>query len=433
MKPYQTPKSEALFASLKEHLLDGVGSAFHKAPNEPYPIGMAYGKGSKLYDVDGNAYIDYIQGLGPMILGYCPDALNKAITAQLSLGSHFSAPTESLLKLSKKLTEIIPCAEIVSYQSTGTEANLFAFRVARAYNGKNKIIKFEGQYHGWADEQKISIDAEYLGELGARNRPNKIIHSLGQLPFSADEIIVLPWNDADALETTLKRCAHDICAVIMEPIMCDSGPILPQPGYLQKVRELTQSHDVLLIFDEVITGFRVTLGGAQSYYDVRPDLAVYAKAIAGGYPLSIVAGRKDIMQCGAKAAGTFNANPISVAAALATIESLEEPGTYEHLTAMSRMLTDGIRELGRKHQIPLFTDYVGSICILEFGFTDPLVDFRDCLRRIDYSTYEKVVTAAKSYGVRLTPKRGRLYMSKAHTSEDIQKTLEILDYTFSTL
>jgi len=433
MKQYLTPNSKVLYDELNKYLLDGVASSFHKASYEEYPLGMAYGKGSKLYDVDGNEYIDYIQGLGPMILGYSPEALNQAVIDQINKGSHYATPTENLLKLSKKLVEIIPCAEMVSYQNTGTEANLFAFRMARAYTGKDKIIKFEGHYHGWADEQKLSIDAEHLSQLGARNRPNKIIHSHGQLPITSNDIIVLPWNDIALLTTTIERYKHEIAGVIMEPLMCDSGPILPQPGYLQEVRALTKANDVLLIFDEVITGFRASLGGAQAHYGVIPDLAVFAKAIAGGYPLSVIAGQRDIMTCGAHASGTFNANPISVAAALATIEELERPGTYDHLNEMSRILVNGIKDLGKKYNICLFTDYVGSICILEFGIDHPFIDFRDCLSHIDYHTYDKVVKMAKSYGIRLTPKRGRLYISKAHTISDIQKTLDVFDYIFANL
>ena len=433
MNQYNTTKSEELYAQLQSHLLHGVASSFHRAHYEAYPIAMSHGLGSKLYDVDGNEYIDYIQGLGPMILGYAHEALNQAVIEQLALGTHYSTPTRQLLELSEKLTSIIPCSELVSYHNTGTEANLFAFRLARAYTGREKIIKFEGQYHGWADEQKVSIDAPTLEALGHRDSPTKIIHSKGQLSTSADQLIILPWNDLQALEQAILTYKDQIAAVVMEPFMCDSGPILPEEGYLNAVRTLTKDSDILLVFDEVITGFRTALGGAQAYYGVTPDLAVFAKAVAGGFPLAFVCGRKDVMDCGTVASGTFNGNPLSVAAALATIKELEKEDTYPHFDALALKLTTGLRLLGQQHSIPVFTDYVGSICILEFGIDHPMKDLREILASVDVKFYDKVVEKARTKGIRLTPKRGRIYISKAHTLQDIEKTLTIMDEVFTEL
>ena len=187
---------------------------------------MESAKGSKVYDVDGNEYIDYIGGFGPMLLGYCPEAVNAAVREQLEKGTHFSAVTENLCKLAKKLTQILPSAEMVSFQNSGTEANMHTFRLARAYTGKSKIVKFEGQYHGWSDEEKVSIDARYVDELGPRSNPNKILHSFGQRPAAAEDVIVLPWNDLEAAENAFRRFGNEIAGVITEPFMCDSGPIL---------------------------------------------------------------------------------------------------------------------------------------------------------------------------------------------------------------
>ena len=259
MDKYNTEKSKALFFETKKYLVDGVSSSFHKAKNEEYPICMTHGKGSHMYDVDGNDYIDYVAGFGPMILGYAPESVNEAVKEQLKKGSQFSTPTEDLCKLAKKLTEIIPCAEMVSFQSSGTEANMHAWRVARAHTGKMKIVKFEGQYHGWADEQKVTIGADTLEELGPKSSINKLMNTAGQRIDTTNDIIVAPWNDAESLEAILD--AHDdIAAVLMEPYMCDEGPILPKEGYLQAVKDMCEKHGVLLIFDEVITGFRLSLG-----------------------------------------------------------------------------------------------------------------------------------------------------------------------------
>jgi len=430
VRKFNTEKSKALFAETKLYLVDGVASSFHKAADEEYPICLEKGKGSKVYDVDGNEYIDYIGAFGPMLLGFCPDLVNQAVIRQLEKGSQLSATTPELCQLSKKLTEIIPCAEKVSYQNSGTEANMHAFRLARAYTGKQKIIKFEGQYHGWSDEEKVSIDAAAVSELGMREEPNKLFHSKGQRQETADDIIILPWNDLELLDRVLNQYSSEIAAVITEPIMCDSGPILPQPGYLAGMRELASKYKVVLIFDEVITGFRVALGGAQQYYQVTPDIAVFSKAIAGGYPFAAIAGKKAIMDSGVQASGTFNANPIAVAAALATIEALEKEDVYENFEYIGRLLTDGIIKLGQRYQLNLFCTCVGSICIIVFGMSEPAKDFREFLDQAELERYQLFVKKARGYGIRFTSKRGRIYLSTQHTEADIRRTLQVIAQVF---
>ena len=303
MQKYHTQGSRRLYQATLPYLVDGVGSSFHVPSYRDYPIAMTRGKGSKLYDVDGNEYIDYILGFGPMLLGHCPPAVDRAVAEQLKRGTHFSAPTPELGALSRRLTQVIPAAEKVVYQNSGTEVVMYALRLARAFTGRYKIVKFEGQYHGWSDEEKVSIDADTVADLGPRENPRKILPTKGQRLSSADDLILLPWNDLEALDRTLTQRREEIAAVLMEPCMCDSGPILPQPGYLAGVRELTRRHVVLLIFDEVITGFRLALGGAQAYYGVTPDIATFAKAIASGYPFGAVVGRRDVMDCGVPASG----------------------------------------------------------------------------------------------------------------------------------
>ena len=427
MEKYSTARSKALYETNKKYVTDGVGSYFHRAKYQEYPIAIESGKGSKIYDVDGNEYIDYVAGFGPMLLGHCPETVEKAVIKQIQRGTHFSAPTKELGELGKKLTEIIPSAEQICFQNSGTEVVMYALRLARAYTGKYKIIKFEGQYHGWSDEEKISISAETVEELGDRNCPNKIIHTKGQRLSSADDLIVLPWNDLEILERTLKEQGDQIAAVITEPIMCDSGPILPLPGYLEGLRKLTKEYGVLLIFDEVITGFRASLGGAQEYYGVTPDISTFAKAVASGYPFGVVAGKKEIMECGLHAAGTFNGNPVGTAAALATIEALSQPGIYEHLDKMGELLADGFRKLATKYDLKIYTRHIGGIFVLYFGFDYDVKDYREWLQVADVEFYEKFVQGMEEYGVRLTDERGREYISARHSEEDIRKTLEIAD------
>lgn len=321
---------------------------------------------------------------------------------------------------------------MVSFQSSGTEANMHAWRVARAATGKMKIVKFEGQYHGWADEQKVTIGADSVDELGPKDNINKLMNTAGQRTNTADDIIIAPWNDVEALEDILKKHGDEVAAVLMEPYMCDEGPILPKAGYLSAVKELCGQHNCLLIFDEVITGFRLSLGGAQQYFGVTPDMAVFGKAIAGGISLSMICGKKEVMSK-VHPSGTFNATPIAVAAALATIAELEKPGTYEKIDALGKKLTDGIVSLAHKHGLKAYANHHNAICQMQLGMDRAPESYRDYLENADRESYDKLYLLARDYGVRLTSSRGRIYLSTAHTEEDIDKTLEVFDTIFPML
>ncbi len=424
-----TETSKKLFSEAKAYLVGGVASSLHKAEFEEYPLYADHGIGSKLYDVDGNEYIDYMGSFGPSILGFSNQVLNKAVCAQIEKGTHFALPTESVNALSRRLVEILPCAEMVGYQSTGTEANLVNFRLARAYTGKTKIVKFEGHYHGWADELSVSVKSLSLKSMGPRNRPWKCLESAGQLESSVDEIIVLPWNDIDALERTIKRHKDEIAAVITEPVMYNAEPILPLPGYLAAMRQLTKDNDILLIFDEVITGFRIALGGAQEYFSITPDLLTFGKAFAGGYPIAGVAGSKEILQSGVHPAGTFNANPVCVAAALATLDILKEPGLYTEMNRISTRLRDGVNLLAKTYGVKLWCDNLVSIWQLSFGIDAPMRDFRDNFK-VDKVTYLRFYQKCLARGIRLHSGRGRFYISTAHSDADVDKTLQVFDDVF---
>lgn len=426
----KTDKSKELFERAKESIVGGVASSLHKSEYEQYPIYIERGKGSKLYDVDGNEYIDYMAGFGPMILGYCPAAIGEAVIEQIAKGSQFAAPTESLNDVSKKLTEIIPCADLVSYQGTGTEANMVIFRMVRAYTGKDKIIKFEGHYHGWSDEEMISFAPDSIKMMGPRIKPWKTLGSAGQRVKAAEDILVLPWNDLALVKKTLKRQKHEIAAIITEPIMCNCEVVYPKPGYLEGLREITAENDVLLIFDEIITGFRLSLGGAQEYYKITPDVCSFGKAVAGGFPLAGVAGKREIVGADVHPVGTFNANPISIAACKATIKELEKPGIYDHMAKLTKRLTEGINEIAKKRNITLYCEGVESIWQLAFGIRERMSDFRDNFKvnKIDYQIFRK---GCLERGIRFHPSRGRFYTSAAHTDEDVDRTLSVADEVLS--
>jgi len=426
----KTEKSKELFDRAKESIVGGVASTLHKSEYEEYPIYIERGKGSKLYDVDGNEYIDYMGGFGPMILGYCPPAIGEAVIEQIAKGSQFAAPTESLNDVSKKLTEIIPCADVVSYQGTGTEANMVIFRMVRAYTGKDKIIKFEGHYHGWSDEEMISFAPDSVKMMGPRIKPWKTLGSAGQLVKATEDIIVLPWNDLALVQKTLKRQKHEIAAIITEPIMCNCEVVYPKPGYLEGLREVTAENDVLLIFDEIITGFRLSLGGAQEYYKITPDICSFGKAVAGGFPLAGVAGKREIVGADVHPVGTFNANPISIAACKATIKELEKPGVYDRMARLTRRLTEGIKAIAKKRNIILYCEGVASIWQVAFGLRERMNDFRDNfgVNKSDYQIFRK---GCLERGIRLHPSRGRFYTSAAHTDEDVHRTLFVVDEVLS--
>ncbi len=420
-------KTKVFYDEIKNYIVDGVASSFHITDVEEAPLCVEYGKGPRVYDIDGNEYIDYVLGLGPMILGHADEKTDKAVIEQLSRGTHFSAPTPQLKELAKRMCEIIPCAERIMFESTGSEADMVAFRLARAYTQKEKIIKFEGHYHGWADEQNITFKTSTVAELGPKNNPNKIYNVLGQRSATADDIVLAPWNDLETLEEIIKANEGEIAGMIMEPFMCDEGPIPPKEGYLKGVRDLCDKYGIVLIFDEIITGFRLALGGAQEKYGVTPDIGLFAKALAGGYPMSMICGKKEIMECGVKVSGCFNGNPVASAAGIVVADELSKPGVYENFQKLGDMLCDGFKELCKKYGVKGYAEAHGAIALILFGKEDNFEDIRDYIENGDVDFYNQFFAKAKEYGVRLTYRRGRIFLSTKHTVNDIKLTLEAFD------
>lgn len=429
---YKTVKSKEIFERAQRGLVGGLCSAVQKGAWQEYPVYMSHGKGSKCYDVDGNSYIDYLLAYGPLINGYAPKPVVEAVKKQIDRATILGGPTESLVEITDKLLEIIPCAEKVSiFFNSGSEANSHAFRLARAYTGKSKILKFEGHYHGWMDEQKVSCEAPDINSLGPRNNPWRVLGAHGQIdPIN---VMLAPFNDLDIVEKIFIEHGNEIAGVILEPVMCNNEPVFPIKGYLEGLRELCTKYDVVLIFDEVITGFRLALGGAQEYFGVSPDIATFAKAMAGGFPISTVVGREDVVNAGTLHGGTFNGNPVCIAAALSNINTLEKPGVFETLGKHTRALSDGVKQLGKKHGITLCSESAGGIWTMRFGSDQPLVDYRDHFSKTNKEMYMKVAEKSMERGVRLNPWRGRLYVSTAHTDEDIKYTLSVFDEVFAEL
>jgi len=431
---YSYEQSAKLLARAKGSLAGGVSSEFRKY-NHPHAIFYERASGSRIYDVDGNEYIDFTLSQGPMIVGHNHPHVVKRVEDYAKKGQLFAGQHLLEIELAEKLQRHIPSAELMRFCLDGSEAVQTAFRVARAKTGKQKFLRFEGHYHGWLDNVAWGLSTPSAEQLGSREDPNIFPWTAGLPENVEDDFIILPWNDPLLLEKKIKERHHEIAAVITEPIMCNNGCILPREGYLQGLRNLCDQYNITLIFDEVITGFRTSLGGAQAYYSIVPDLSIFAKAMASGYPISAIVGKKDWMNLIAEGkvihAGTMNSSNSTVAAALGTLEVLESENVVERIFKLGLQLMEGLRLIGKKNNSNLLVQGLGPM--LHTGFTDlPAVyDFRDVL------TYDKVklnkfIAGMHDNGIRVIG-RGLWYISGAHTEEDINKALDIASDVFKQL
>ena len=422
-------KSKELFEFGSRYLSGGVSSNFRYGGygESPVPLYYTKGEGARITDADGNVYIDYALANGPIILGHAPKPVIDKVSETLAMGQLFAGQTELEAQLAKKICELVPCAERIRFASSGTETIQAAVRLARAYTGRAKIIKFEGHYHGWTDNVFVSV-APPLEEAGEESHPNSVAQTLGQSVRALDDVITLPWNNPDVFAQTMRDRGHEIAAVVMEPINCNTGAIFPLPGYLEAVREITSARGVVLIFDEVITGFRVGLSGAQGLLGVTPDLAIFAKALAAGFPLAVLAGKKDIMDLLHTAAvmhgGTYNANVVAIAAGLATIEELErdEGSAYRSMSARGERLIEGLRRISSDCRQDLTIQGLGTVFHPLFGKFDGVSNYRQFVSQ-DQSRKNQFYARLQSAGTRVTA-RGTWFLSTAHSDDDIEVTLD---------
>lgn len=428
-------RSAQLLERARQVLAGGVSSDVRKS-ELPHPLFFVSGRGSRIRDVDGNEYIDYVLGQGPLILGHQPEAVLEAVRAQLDTGLIYAAQHEAEVELAELMTRIIPCAERVRFNSTGSEAVISALRVARAYRNRTVVIKFEGQWHGWYDSLFVST-APPLEHAGPRNAPHPVLPSRGQVQNAAENLIILPWNDLGLVQEVFSRRSHEIAAVLTEPMMCNSGSIVPKPGFLEGLRELCTKYESALIFDEVITGFRLGLGGAQEVFQVTPDLATYAKGIAAGFTLSAVVGKAefmDLISTGQVAhAGTYNSNPVVIAAGLAAVRTLSEnrQSFFSQLYATGSQLREGLRQQLQSAGIPAQVGGMGPIVQVSLTDQDRIEDYRDWARR-DAAAYQRIAALLAARGIR-TLARGTWYLSTAHTPSDVAETLQVFGSTLQHL
>lgn len=371
-----------------------------------------------------------------MILGHSHPVVIDAVRKELAEGQLFGGQHLAELELAESLKRLIPCAELVRFSLSGSESVHAALRLARAFTGRSKFVKFEGHYHGWFDETAFSITPT-AAEAGDEYQPHVVPWTRGIGPGNEQNLIVLPWNNLEVLQQVLSRRAAEIAAVICEPVMCNSGCIPPDPGYLEGLREACEAHKILLIFDEVITGFRVGLSGAQGYYKVTPDLAIFGKAMANGFPISAIVGRQKVMVLFATGqvihAGTMNAQNCCVAAAQATIRVLESesPEIYNRMTALAQTLRSRIIKSASRWGQAIVVQGVGPVFHVGFSTAGAIKDYRGTLI-CDKEKYRSFCDAMHERGVRLIG-RGLWYVSAAHTSEDIEFCAKAADAAFEIL
>src|SRR5512135_556456 len=393
----------------------------------PYPLFVKDGLGSRLRDVDGNEYIDYLLGLGPMIFGHRPPRVTQAVVDFIQQrGTVFALPTADEALLAEKIVAAVPSVDQVRLCNTGTEAVLYATRLARAFTGRRKIIRFEGMYHGFSDgvywSKHPSID-----KAGPDDRPVPVPQGPGMPKGVEENLIILPWNDAQALADAIRHEGDNIAAVLTEPVMCNTGCILPQPGYLEAMRELTRQHGIVLIFDEVITGFRLGLAGAQGRLGVTPDLSVFAKGIGGGFPVAAMGGRRDIMALVANGtvsmAGTYSANGIAIAAANAAMDELNTPNLHKNLDAVSDELRFGLEKILKDAGLPAYVVGLGPLMQVWFA-NEPIHNYRDAERHADQKIFDVWWRGMLARGVLFHPGAyENLFVSTAHTRADVAATL----------
>lgn len=391
-----------------------------------YPKFVKYANGSHIYDVDGSEFVDYCCAFGPIILGHAYPPVNNAVKEQIDRGSIYGLNTEVEVELAERIVKHVPGADMVRFLNTGSEATSIAVRMARVYTGKEKVLKFEGHYHGWHDwdepNQYFYSDARYLA-------PGIPLNTL-------EKTITLQWNDLDLLERTLKRYAHDIAAVITEPYMFNSGVIPPEEGYLKGLRELTREHDIVLIMDEIITGFRLGLSGAQGLFGIAGDLTTLAKSMANGFTISAVTGTKEVMdKAGKIVEGTYNANPVSTTAALATITELEKDPKYDHINNMGNLLMKGLTDLIRDLDIEAVVQGPGPGFGLNFANLEDIKNPREILVEKKYPDARRNVVFHQEMlnrGIFIMPnaRSARFYLCRSHSQQDVDKTLEAAGEAF---
>ncbi len=413
-----------LLRAAREVLPGGILGTF-VMPDE-FALVLDRGRGSKVYDADGNEYIDYVLGSGPLVLGHAHPSVVRAVKEQIDKGTTFYALNEPAIRLAQLMVEAVPCAERVRFASSGSEVTFYALRMARAFTGREKVLKFEGAYHGHHDYAMMGFTSQ------SPSFPRPTFDTAGIPRCLEETVLIAPFNDQAACEEIITRNRDDLAAVIVEPYQRVYGP---KDGFLEFLREITRRYGIVLVFDELVTGFRIAFGGAQEVYGVTPDLATYGKIMAGGYPLSAVCGRADIMDLCDPArkvdegfvyqSGTLNGNAVCAAAGVATMEELKRPRVYQRLNELGERIRGHLETAFARKSIPVRVVGIGPMFNVLFT-EEEITDFRS-LKRCDKKRQLSFVHGVFRRGLFVDPRGIRSYISAVHTEEDLEKTFRIFD------
>jgi glutamate-1-semialdehyde 2,1-aminomutase len=432
-------ESQSWFKRARRVLAGGISSSARATSigRLDFPLYIVQGQGSRVWDANGNEYIDYLLGYGSAILGHAHSGQAETLKTQLDQGTMFGTCNTVEVELAEQIVRMVPCAELVRFGNSGSEAIQGAVRGARGYAGRSKILKFEGHYHGWVDALSVSTRPE-RDTMGPLESPHSVIHSRGIPTGIVEDVIVCPWNEPEILRGILNAHKGEIAAIIAEPIVANNACIMPKPGYLEMLREECTRRGIVLIFDEIVTGFRVAPGGAQELFGVKPDMAVFSKALGGGLSISALAGSREIMDLIAtnkvRHGGTYNGNPLCAASALYTLRAVAVNGFCARLQEAGRQLMDAIEQSAEKWGVRCTVQGRGSMFQVVFGLAGrPIWNYRDLLEA-DMKRQAAFRQALLEQGVHVNNSGlACWFLSMAHSPEDIEITTSAIDKAFQAI
>jgi glutamate-1-semialdehyde 2,1-aminomutase len=428
-------RSAEYFTRAQDSLVEGVNSPSRGAAvYAPGPIALERGSGSHVWDVDDNEYVDFMMSFGALIHGHAHPKIVEVVSQTIAEGSHFAAATPAEGEAAERFRRMVPSAEVVRFANTGSEATMLALRLARAYTGRTKFLKFEGHYHGWYDPYCLNGHSHPFEQLGPPENPAKIPDSEGIPQSVFDDVIVAPWNDLPALEAILRKQGHELAAIITEPIMANMGCILPGDGYLQAMCDLAHHYGALFILDEVVTGFRYAPGGCQQFYKLRPDLSTFGKALGAGFPIGAVAGPRSILDRMRWSEhmvlhyGTFNGHRLTMSVVAANLDLLSADGAYRQLFAIGDSAIAGLRDVFRRRNLQVIVQGFGPMFQIYFTDKPVIHNYRDYCRFVDTKKYSRFIHRLLDRGIYMTPSNGLHWIiSTAHTQENVQALIAAAD------
>jgi glutamate-1-semialdehyde 2,1-aminomutase len=429
--------SQQWYERARRSLVEGANSPSRgSAVFKPGPVVVDRGSASHVWDVDGNEYVDFMMSFGALIHGHAHPVLSKAVEAAMAEGSHFASCTPAETEAAERFCRMVPTAEAVRFTNSGSEATMLALRLARAYTGRTKFLKFEGHYHGWYDPYLLNAHSHPAEDLGPPESPARIPDSNGIPQSTFEDVVVAPWNDVETLERVMRSHGRQLAAVISEPIMANMGCILPRPGYLDKMRNLCSENGALFILDEVVTGFRYAPGGCQQYYGLQPDISTFGKALGAGFPIGAVTGRRAILDHMAWRDGmvlhygTFNGHRLIMKVIAASLDLLgaDDNAAYRHLHSLGDAAIAGLRGAFARHGQKAIVQGFGPMFQIYFTERETIHDYRDYCRYVDSNRYSRFVHLLLDRGIYMTPSNGLHWIiSTAHTQKDVEALVEAAD------